>query len=342
MSLYSDNLELNARELAARKERLESFPVKLGAVLTTRCNLRCIMCARHPSDLTLEDGAADKLKALFPYLEDVNWQGGEPFLAPCFKGLLSSAAEHSQLRQHIVTNGTLIDRDWARLIVAARARLIISIDSVVPGTYEKIRRPGKFDNLLKALDALNGADAGAGAHTPKEINVAVMRSNHRELPAFAEFAARHAFDIINFHPVLFEEAPGENIFSAGDAGALADMRAAAAEAASAAGAAGIRLNSTLPALPTQGASAPGQAAPAPALFCAHPWRQFFVDVSRDADVFPECFCQKPFGNLRTQSVAEIWNSPAALEYRARLAAGRAPGYCAPECVKGCFDKSRLE
>lgn len=338
MSLFSDNMELNGRELAQRKERLGSFPVKLGAVLTTRCNLRCIMCARHPSDLTLEEEAADKLKPLFPYLEDVNWQGGEPFLAPCFRGLLSSAAEHPQLRQHIVTNGTLIDRDWARLIVAARARLIISIDSVVPATYENIRRPGKFGTLLKALDSLNGEDAGAGAHTQKEINVAVMRSNHRELPAFAEFAARHRFDIINFHPVMFEEAPGENIFSAGDERALADMRAACAEAAAAAKAAGVRLNSTLPAPVPHG----GEAAAAPPFFCSHPWRQLFVDVSRDAGVFPECFCRVPFGNLRTMSVTDIWNSPAALEYRARLASGRAAGFCAGECVKGCFDKSRLE
>jgi MoaA/NifB/PqqE/SkfB family radical SAM enzyme len=192
--------------------------------------------------------------------------------------------------------------------------------------------------LVRALDALNEEDARAGKHTAKEINVTVMRSNRRELAAFAGFAARPRYDINHLHPALVEEAPGENIFSAGDAEALTDMRVCASEALAAAGAAGIRVNSTLP-LAAAPAGAPSEA---PEFFCAHPWRQLFVDVSRNADVFPECFCRVPLGNLRTMSIREIWNSHAARQYRARLASGGAPGFCAEECVKGCFDKSRRE
>ncbi|OGR41437.1 MAG: hypothetical protein A2X35_10540 [Elusimicrobia bacterium GWA2_61_42] len=341
MTTYESNLELNDREFAEKRERLESFPVKLGVVLTTRCNLRCIMCARHPSELTLDDRAAAKLKTLFPYLSDLNWQGGEPFLAPAFKGLLEEAAAYPRLRQHIVTNGTLIDKAWAQTIVAARARLIISIDAATPATYEKIRRPGKFETLLRAVDFLNEEDARRGTHTPKEINVAVMRSNHGELFQFVEFARLRRFDILNFHPVLFQEAPGENIFEPGDAEALARLRADLPGVLKAAAEAGLYTNCTLPAAP--GPRTPGeQSAARPALACAHPWRQLFVDVSRSANVYPECFCQVPFGNLVTDTIDGIWNSQAAREYRRRLAAGEAKGFCSPECTRGCFNSSRLE
>ncbi|MCM2266908.1 MAG: radical SAM protein [Elusimicrobiales bacterium] len=337
MTPFQANLELNDREFAAKLERLESLPVKLGAVLTTRCNLRCIMCARHPSELDLAPAAAAKLPPLFPFLQDVNWQGGEPFFYPGFRELLDKAAEHAQLRQHIVTNGTLIDAAWAKAIVGARARLIISIDAATPATYEKIRRPGKFAALLKALDALNGEDARAGVRTHKEINVAVMRANHAELPAFVEFARKHRFSIVNFHPVLFQEAPGENIFQPGDAAALERLHAQLPEVLAAAAASGLQVNCTLPARERAAAGA----APRRPLDCAHPWRQLFVDVSRGADVYPECFCRVPLGNLLTDGLAEIWNGPAAREYRRRLASGEALNFCSEECTRGCFDGSRL-
>jgi MoaA/NifB/PqqE/SkfB family radical SAM enzyme len=268
----------------------------------------------------------------------VNWQGGEPFLAPGFRSLLEEAASHAQLRQHINTNGTLIDGEWAAIIAAARARLIISIDAVNAATYEKIRRPGKFETLLRALDFINEEDARRGTHTPKEINVAVMRSNHRELADFVEFARRHRFDLLNFHPVLFQEAPGENIFEPGEPEALGRLRAELPAILEAAAAAGVRTNCTLPAVPAADAGQPGGRK---GFSCSHPWRQLFVDVSRGSNVYPECFCRVPLGDLRTTPIEEIWNGAAARDYRRRLASGGAQGFCSEECTRGCFDGSRL-
>ena len=125
-SLFEANRLLNDEEIRDRKTVLKSWPRELMAILTSRCNLECIMCTREVLNKLLPEEAAMKLTGLFPYLETVDWQGGEAFTVPYLKKLITRAGEHEQLRQWITTSGILITKDWAEALVtrasASRSR----------------------------------------------------------------------------------------------------------------------------------------------------------------------------------------------------------------------------
>ena len=61
----------------------------------------------------MPEKTVDELVGLFPYLEVINWQGGEVFLVDYFEGLMNKASEYPNLKQQVVTNGSLLNERWA-------------------------------------------------------------------------------------------------------------------------------------------------------------------------------------------------------------------------------------
>ena len=79
-ALFLHNKQLNEKELLERKTVLQSKPVRLGVVLTTKCNIDCIMCPDKGIKWELPDSLHDQITGMYPYLEEIYWRGGEVFL----------------------------------------------------------------------------------------------------------------------------------------------------------------------------------------------------------------------------------------------------------------------
>ena len=67
-------------------------------------------------------------------------------------------------------------------------------------------------------------------------------------------------------------------------------------------------------------------------FCRRPWTDMSVRI--DGKVFVCCFLSTPAGDLKTQSVEEVWNAPLYQALRHDFAEGRfsdickkQPGFC---------------
>ncbi|MCM2266918.1 MAG: radical SAM protein [Elusimicrobiales bacterium] len=329
---FLSNRDLNISETEQRLPRLASRPLKLMAVLTRICNLACVMCPRVRCDqVSLPYEQVEKLFPLLPYLETADWQGGEVFLLDYFKRLFLKTSEYPGVCQRVTTNGLLIDREWARLLAGGNTRVGYSVDAVTERTYESIRLNGKFRDLLASLDLMNGAmRTGAGA-SRLELNAVVMRSNYRELALFPDFCARHNFSGVTFDVLYPEVAPQEDIFSGPDEAA---MRVIAAEMPGIERrfrelGIGFRCNFSgylrrfSAAAPEGGAGAP------PPRACLSPWRSLHVEP--EGNVFPECNCKVPVGNLAADSLEDIWNGEKMQRYRRLVAAGRYGEICSAQC-----------
>ena len=74
------NIILNEREITEGAVELRSYPTRLTVRPTSRCSVRCNMCTfwkEPPWDMPQR--TLDEVVALYPYLEDILWQGGEVF-----------------------------------------------------------------------------------------------------------------------------------------------------------------------------------------------------------------------------------------------------------------------
>jgi MoaA/NifB/PqqE/SkfB family radical SAM enzyme len=146
-----ENILLNENEIKERKIKLESKPRILEITLTNKCNLNCVMCSNiKMRDWDISDRLKDEIISLMPYLEQINWLGGEVFLYKDFEKLFDTAAQN-YVKQIISTNALLITEKIIKKLMHYDVELSVSIDGATKEVYEKIRAGGSFDKLLSSL-----------------------------------------------------------------------------------------------------------------------------------------------------------------------------------------------
>lgn len=170
---------------------------KLYLEPTTTCNLRCRTCIRNiwedPEELMAMDTfqrIEDSLAGL-PNLQRVVFTGfGEPLVHPHILTMIEAVRRHN-VAVTIGTNGLLLDAGMSReLIRLGVDRLVVSVDGVKPETYSEVRG-AQLALVLDNIRALNEAKRQLGSLTPAlGIEFVVLRSNVAELAGLTELASR--------------------------------------------------------------------------------------------------------------------------------------------------------
>ncbi len=91
----------------------------------------------------------------------------------------------------LTTNGTQLDRFADSLRDAGVHRLNVSLDTLREDRYATITRTGKFDRVMRGLDA-----AQAAGFDRIKLNAVILKHrNHDEVCELVEFAVERGFDI---------------------------------------------------------------------------------------------------------------------------------------------------
>lgn len=327
-----------------RKTVLDSKPRMLVMVLTNICNLRCIMCSRVSShgNFTLPFEAATGIYELLPYLEDIDLQGGEVFLVDYFKDLFRKISEYPHICKRIVTNGLLIDREWASIFAQAEnVDLTYSIDGVTETTYEKIRIGAKFFDLIRSIDLINEVNRGCSDAIHLRINTVVMRSNYKELNLFPAFCKRNNFRHLRFDFLRPDVSPHEDILFSRDDYAAAYLRKAMPEIKSVCEEFNIGFEYTFEPFISeswQHRQDTHISFNQPILKCKLPWKKLFIDTG--GIISPDCLCKHPVGNIE-ETIEKIWNNERMQLYRQKLSSGFIDGWCSKTCINNAVDSFQL-
>ena len=190
-------------------------PLNVILDLTSRCNLKCIMCYFAttdrlnfpPFDSKPENGnmpvpVFEKIAAeMFPRAWRVALGcAAEPMIHPEFRRILEIAGRYGVPDLWFPTNLLALTEASARSIVDAGVRTVAaSIDGTTKETYEKIRVPARWEQLLSRLELLQQIKRESRRNRPRlRIIFTWMRSNRKELanlPAFAERWGAEELDV---------------------------------------------------------------------------------------------------------------------------------------------------
>ncbi len=141
------------------------FPKVFELELSNTCNLECIMCNGHfsssikknrehlPAQLIPYGPAfVDELAEFMPYLTDMKFLGGEPFLIDIYYDIWERIiAVNPKIKVHITTNGTVLNNRGKKILEQLNVAIVLSIDSLDKETYEGIRINAKYDRLMENL-----------------------------------------------------------------------------------------------------------------------------------------------------------------------------------------------
>lgn len=340
--VFLANKRLNRRELSEKKFVLESKPIRLGIVVTNRCNLNCIMCpaVRKNGKNTLSKRALVNIYELLPYLERIDWQGGEIFLIDYLKDVFRDMQGYPNIIHQITTNGLLLDEEWISLLLNLNVRFIFSIDSVMPEKYEYIRRGARFGDLILKIELLNTIEQRLQKKFNKEISVVVMRSNFNELELFIDFAREYHFNIIEFYPVCHINSD-ENIFKNMTPDTRLVLKTKIENIKRLGRESNISINDRLPT--TYSMDTPyfvTDGSKSERLFCSLPWTSLWIDAWRNGDITPHCMCEKALGNINNDSILKFWNNHGMIIYRRNMLYNNL-NLCSEDCISGMTDSNIL-
>lgn len=166
--------------------------------VTKGCNLRCIHCRASatelssPSDLSTQKalGIIDQIAAAANPILVLS--GGEPlYRSDIFE--LARYGTDKGLRVALATNGTLVTKEVARMIVDSGVRRVsISLDGADALTHDTFRGiPGAFDAAVYGLRNLKALGMSV------QINMTIARHNARQLPQVLELAKSLGADALH-------------------------------------------------------------------------------------------------------------------------------------------------
>jgi MoaA/NifB/PqqE/SkfB family radical SAM enzyme len=310
--------------------------------VTYRCTSRCKTCSIWKMDQP-EQGelSLEEIRVLFSsnrgFLRDVGSiqiTGGEPFLRADLPELVSSIREQlSECTFWIPTNGmtpnsiekatrtTLESLDGHGLGVS------VSIDGL-GRTHDGVRGiPGSFERAVETLirlSAVRGDHPGLGL----SVGMTLTPDNFRELGDVFNLARSHGAEF-SFRPVNYSGIYYRNL---GDELSMAGFEGELLPAIRGIGRDAVERHGPWKAAPTlrymQGVMDHVRNPRGRRLRCSAGSGSLFLDPY--GNVYPCIFLDERMGNVREQSLGEIWDSEEASEARVKVRNRECPG-CWVEC-----------
>jgi len=192
------------------------------------CNLACPSCrtgivTAGPEQQQIYVDAADRV--LLPMLRNMDGMtyisgGGEAFASAHYRKILASLnrRDFPGLFVFLITNAQLLNaKRWAEFpeLPEMIGNLSVSIDAARPETYERLRRPGKWNVLMENLELMSRMRA-AGQIRRFQINFVVQADNFRELPEFIALGDRLGVDNFWLQRLTNYGAFAEPVFATAD------------------------------------------------------------------------------------------------------------------------------
>ena len=176
----------------------ENKPRLIFWEVTKGCNLRCIHCRASatelssPSDLSTHTalGIIDQIVEVAKPILVLS--GGEPlYRSDIFQ--LATYARDKGLRVALATNGTLVTKEVARMIVDSGVkRVSISLDGADAITHDTFRSiPGAFEAAVQGLRNLRALGMSV------QINMTIARHNAKQLPDVLQLAKSLGADALH-------------------------------------------------------------------------------------------------------------------------------------------------
>lgn len=186
----------------------EQFPVReypslMELELSNQCNLECVMCSGvlssgirknrdklPPLPQIYDESFREQLREFIPHLEELRFNGGEPFAQKIVLDICEDVAElNPGLKVNIATNGTVYNKRVQKILDMCNIHINISIDSLIPERYAEIRINGDLNVLFKNFEIFN--KYCKDGNRDLSIMVNPMRQNWDEMVEFARWTDKH-------------------------------------------------------------------------------------------------------------------------------------------------------
>ncbi len=310
--MKTTNYITNLLELSNNKIDLRSKPQFLDFFITKECNLKCIMCCNDfkERDKILNYETISKILLSNKQLRVVEWIGGEPLTHPDIERIMDLA--HSlQIRQILVTNGTLLNTKIIKKLIEYNVDITISIHGSQEEICKDIEEGIDFKKLEDNIKELTDLKKQTKHHPELlTINYVVLKQNYRYMNSMIDFLNKYGIKNILFK---YDIVNSQNSVLS-DGGIMNELPAIFEDILKKASALGINVFIDNKFIPQT--SKEKKVLKEDESFCIVPWIGVSIDTNGNVKNTP--FCGQILGNIFEDDFDKIWNSDTAVAIRRNL------------------------
>jgi len=288
------NLMVTKAQRWMRRDRVAGMPAKYFIDPINICNLRCPLCptgrgllARPRGRMTLNDLklVVDEIAPYAYRIELYNW--GEPLLHPEIFEMIEYVSQR-RITVGLSSNLNHLDAQMAqKLVESGLNQLVVSIDGATQESYAAYRRRGKLDDVLKNLKLLIDTKQTLKRPTPFIVwRMLIGKHNEHEVETVRKMAYEMGADSFSTGVLFVDTRDSEQI------------------------------EQWLPNNPAYSPYDYTDDKLENTWDCHDLWESMVINW--DGGVAPCCWLHDPqfdFGNVSSQTVREIWNSPSYISAR---------------------------
>lgn len=173
-------------------------PSEIIFELDNTCNLECVMCHEGFSNSIAKSKGLEKIKhpynkefltQLEPYIKTLKvakFLGGEPFLINIYYDIWNLIMKiNPKCKIILQTNGTILNDKVKSYLKKGNFYIGVSIDSLIPETFENIRVNAKLETVLNNLDYFIAITKKKNNYV--NLSVCPMQNNWKEMPDLVNF-----------------------------------------------------------------------------------------------------------------------------------------------------------
>lgn len=190
------------------------YPSTMSFELSNVCNLECEMCSGDfsslirakreklpPVAMAYDSEFVKQLEEFIPYLEEVKFYGGEPFLIDIYHEIWDLIIKiKPSIRITLQTNGTVLNSRVKELLRNSNFHIGVSLDSLKKDVYESIRKNADFETVMKNVEYFHAYSKERD--TFFGLSVCAMQQNWSELPDFVNYCNQLNVPVY-FHTVSY-------------------------------------------------------------------------------------------------------------------------------------------
>lgn len=343
----NERILIGERIISNTKSIISAPPQFFTLGLTNQCNLSCTMCPKHSPKFThkchfhimekeISCKVLTELIRFSPSLRRISLQDfGEPFL---YKDLfevieyLNKNLENCEI--YLETNGLLLNEDLIERTLRLRVfAIIVSLDAASEDTYKKIRSNGSIQKVIGNLKTLITRRNARNSRSPLiTTNFSMNRRNFTEIPQYIEICEKLGVDYIGLcHAFgLFESDKEDRILPLGEKENEYCEHYTQIKKSIELSKPYLIKKCKIP-----------NVSPDDFLISCSISGNNSIHMDVDGNVFPCCIlaaksledktCVRPMGNVREQTLLEIWDSSEFRKFREDMYGGKLPHIICKKC-----------
>lgn len=187
---YLWNYFRSERSYYTRSLDLPNRPFVFSIETTSFCNLRCVMCPykdmTRPHEM-MEPEVFRKVVDEVAGYNGIIWLHnlGEPLAHPRFDELIRYV-KRAGLKCGISTNATLLNRARTeRIFDSGLDKIVLCMDGITKETYERLREGANFEQVTANIEEFLHRKRELGQRTPQAIvQIIYMRETESQVPEF--------------------------------------------------------------------------------------------------------------------------------------------------------------